>query len=499
MKKRIICLAIMLIMLFSLSSCVIEQKYDYKDMSKYISIPTIDGKEIKVDLDMVQMTVDQDIASLSSDKIVALEGDKVNVVITFQEYKLLGTDEAGNPVDQKGDIWYSSDNASTTDKKEFITIDKLGAGNFIASIESRILKAKLGESTTENDYIIPSVEDLANLQKNYPEIYEKLAPHAGKRIFLTYSFVSRPVKEGDVVSVTYKGYETDTDGNILIKDGKEVTFDGGSGTSKVYIGSRTFIVDFEKGLIGADVNKEVQFKATFPKDYGEDGTDAAKMNGKTVVFKATVTDIFQTKKYDYDYIKTNYGDKYESVEAFEKSLIESYASTQIVDFLVSGSEVFEYPKTEFKLIKQQLTEAATTILAQYNMTLEQYIKQAYGFESVDAYVYSVMKAEMAYYAYAQKHGLVITDADVQKAKDELIEMYTEQYLQSSSKITEAEARSYATEYVEKGISHADVYQEALYSVVGDHLKTKYTIVENPATFTSVTKGGSLFDPEKDAE
>ena len=39
--------------------------------------------------------------------------------------------------------------------------------------------------------------------------------------------------------------EMDENGNILVKDGKDVTFEGGSGTSKVYIGSRTFIKDFE--------------------------------------------------------------------------------------------------------------------------------------------------------------------------------------------------------------------------------------------------------------
>ena len=493
--KKILCIALVLVMLFSLSSCVIKQKYDYKDMGKYVTIPTVDGKEITVDLDMIQMTIDQDLASLATDKVLALEGQDVEIVITFQEYKILGTDESGNNVDQKGDIWYSSDNADTTDKKETIAIKNLGAGNFISTIETRLLKCKLGESTTENDYIIPTVEELANLQANYPEIYAKLAPHAGKRVYLSYSFASRAVKEGDVVSVTYTGYEMDENGNILVKDGKDVTFEGGSGTSKVYIGSRTFIKDFEIGLIGATVNKEVKFKATFPEDYGEKDTEAAKLNGKTVIFKATVTAIYDAPEYNLEYIKENYGDKYESVEDFEKALIDSYASSQIVEVLVSGANVLQYPKKEYKLIKQQLNDAAASIVTQYNMTLEQYIKQAYGFESVDAYIYSVMKAEMAYYKYAQDNDLVVTDADIAKAKQDLIEAYKAQYLSSSSKITEDEALSYATEYVETGISHADLYQEALYVIVGDHLKTKYKVIEKPATYTSVTKGGSLFDPE----
>ena len=243
------------------------------------------------------------------------------------------------------------------------------------------------------------------------------------------------------------------------------------------------------------VNETKTFKATFPEDYGEKDTEAAKLNGKTVIFKATVTAIYDAPEYNLEYIKENYGDKYESVEDFEKALIDSYASSQIVEVLVSGANVLQYPKKEYKLIKQQLNDAAASIVTQYNMTLEQYIKQAYGFESVDAYIYSVMKAEMAYYKYAQDNDLVVTDADIAKAKQDLIEAYKAQYLSSSSKITEDEALSYATEYVETGISHADLYQEALYVIVGDHLKTKYKVIEKPATYTSVTKGGSLFDPE----
>ena len=492
MKKRIICVVLMLAILLSFSSCVIKQKYDYSDLTKYITIPTINGHEIKVELDMVQMTIDQDIATLSTDKYVALAGDSVNVVITITEYKTAGVDSSGNPIDQYGEVWFSTDVESTKDTKETITINNLGAGTFLTSIESRILKSKIGETTTENDFIIPSLEEMATLQANYPTVYEKLAAHVGQKAFISYSFISRPVREGDVVSVTYTGYETDASGEILVDaSGKQVAFDGGSGTSKVYIGSRTFIEDFEKGLIGMTVGTEGQFKATFPSDYGAEGTDAAKLNGKTVVFKATVTTIYQVPTYDLAYIQANYGDKYTSIEQFEQELINSYAAQQIVSYLVSNSTVIKYPEKEYKLIKQQLNESAADIYSQYQMTVEEYLKYN-GYESIDAYIYAVMKAEMAYYAYAQINGLVVTDADIEKAKTDLLEVYKNQYLNNSTTATEADATAYANACVEK-LTEAELYQEALYAVVGDHIITQYKLTTVPMTYTSVTDGGSLFD------
>jgi hypothetical protein len=106
-----------------------------------------------------------------------------------------------------------------------------------------------------------------------------------------------------------------------------------------------------------------------------------------------------------------------------------------------------------------------------------------------------MKAEMAYYAYAQQNGLEPTNADIATARAGLIETYKEQYLQSSSKITEAEALSLATSFVDEQLTESDIYQEAIYALVGDHLETQYVMKEIAPTYTSVTKGGSLFDPK----
>ena len=104
-----------------------------------------------------------------------------------------------------------------------------------------------------------------------------------------------------------------------------------------------------------------------------------------------------------------------------------------------------------------------------------------------------MKSEMAYYAYAQQQGIVPTSADIANARASLIAYYQEEYLSSSSSITDAQALELATSFVDQQLTESDIYQEAIYALVGDHLETQFVMKEIAATYTSVTKGGSLFD------
>ncbi|MBQ8145471.1 MAG: FKBP-type peptidyl-prolyl cis-trans isomerase [Clostridia bacterium] len=488
MKKKIICLALAIMMLLSLTSCIVDQKYDY-DMSKYITIPTIKDKEIEVELDSIQATIDSDIMSAASDKYTAQEGDNVKMFITIKElfWNADKTIDSSKDANGNENILFTTDVESTADIKETILIKNLGAGSFNSGIEEKFLKKKLGQEHTDT-YTLPA--DLSSLKNVLTEEqYNKIAPYAGKDCYITYKFSSIQVREGDVVNVTYTGYYMDENGNIkLDANNKEQKFDGGSGTSKVYVGSRTFIKDFEIGLIGMWVGEEGQFKATFPDDY-----HAEDLKGKTVIFKATPKEIYVAPKYDLDFIKETYEGDYKSVEEFEKELIKSYASQQLLDFLVTESLVLEYPKAEYKLIKKSISDMELDFAAQYGMEFDTYLKTYLGFESRDAYIKYTMKMEMAYYAYAQKLGIAPTEADIATARAELIENYKAQYMSSSSKLTEAEALEYATSFVDESLSESDLYQEALYKLVGDHLETQYVLKEVATTYTSVSKGGSLFD------
>ncbi len=502
MKKRIICLLLALLMVLSLSSCIIGEKYDY-DMTKFIQLPTISGSEIEVKLDSIQATIDSDILDLvagaqNPDKITAAEGDDVKMVITIKELYWVD-DGNGKKMDQSQvkdengvvikpeNVLFTTDDATTDKVVETLLIKDLGSGNFHPDIEKKFLKKKLGQSSTEIFTLPSDLTPLKNLLTN--DQYEKISAYAGKDCYLTYKFISRPVREGDIIQVTYTGYYMDDAGNIkLDKDGKEEKFDGGSGTSFVYVGAHLFIEDFEKGVCGMNIDEEGQFKATFPEDYHSED-----LKGKTVIFKATVKSIFPATKYDLNFIKTNISDKYTSVEEYEKELVETAAFQQALDKLVTGCTVLDYPRSEYKLIERQLEQLEYQFAIQYQMTFDDYLKNYLGFTSRDAYIKYTMQMEMAYYAYAQANGILPTDGDIADARANLIADYKAEYMASSSKITEAEALELATSFVDDELEDYEIYQEALYALVGDHLKTQYTIKKTPSTYTSVSKGGSLFE------
>lgn len=245
------------------------------------------------------------------------------------------------------------------------------------------------------------------------------------------------VKEGDIVKVSYEGFYTDDEGNIkLDEDGNEMKFSGGSGTSVCYIGSRTFIVDFEKGLVGLEVGVPGRFKATFPKNYG-----VIELDGKTVVFKAIVSEVAKAPEYTAELINNYYGTSYKSTDEFETALITSYVKNALKTKLLGDCFVFKYPQLEKELLERKISQEYFDI----------YLKDYYS--SLDAYINILLKEEMAYYAYARNFELVPSG-----------------------------------EY-----DDYEEYEKELFRLVDEHILENATINKIPKTYTSVTNGGSLFD------
>ena len=91
----------------------------------------------------------------------------------------------------------------------------------------------------------------------------------------TITVEGRPVQDKDEVVLDFEGF---VDGEA---------FEGGKGENyPLTIGSGSFIPGFEEQLIGAEPEKEVEVKVTFPEDY-----HAEDLKGKEAVFKCTVHEI----------------------------------------------------------------------------------------------------------------------------------------------------------------------------------------------------------------
>jgi len=85
------------------------------------------------------------------------------------------------------------------------------------------------------------------------------------------------VQTGDIVVMDFEGKIDD------------VPFDGGKGDGiRLEIGSEQFIPGFEDQLVGAEIDKQLDVKVSFPEDYG-----AEELAGKDAVFDCTVREIHE--------------------------------------------------------------------------------------------------------------------------------------------------------------------------------------------------------------
>jgi trigger factor len=85
----------------------------------------------------------------------------------------------------------------------------------------------------------------------------------------------RPVKEGDTVTIDYKGFIG------------EEEFEGGSAENQsLEIGSKSFIPGFEEQLVGKNSGEDVEVKVTFPEEYS-----AEELAGKEATFNVKIHEI----------------------------------------------------------------------------------------------------------------------------------------------------------------------------------------------------------------
>lgn len=121
--------------------------------------------------------------------------------------------------------------------------------------------------------------DAVSVEVTPEEVEERVQEEAEKNA-RTITVEDRPVQDGDDVILDFDGY---VDGEA---------FEGGKSENyPLTIGSGSFIPGFEEQLVGAEPEKEVEVKVTFPEDY-----HAEELKGKDAVFKCVIHEI-KTKEF----------------------------------------------------------------------------------------------------------------------------------------------------------------------------------------------------------
>lgn len=199
------------------------------------------------------------------------------------------------------------------------------------------------------------------------EVEKKLQDEAEKNA-RTVTVEDRPVADGDEVILDFEGF---VDGEA---------FEGGKGENyPLTIGSGSFIPGFEEQLVGAEAEKEVEVKVTFPEDY-----HAENLKGKDAVFKCTVHEIkvkelpeiddeFAAEVSEFDTL-----DEYRAdVEAKLKEEKEADAKRQKEDQAVEKAvenASFEIPEAMIDTNVKQMTDDFAQRIRSQGLTMEQYFQ-----------------------------------------------------------------------------------------------------------------------------
>jgi trigger factor len=184
----------------------------------------------------------------------------------------------------------------------------------------------------------------------------------------TISVEDRAVKDGDMTVLDYEGF---VDG---------VAFEGGKGENyPLTIGSNTFIPGFEDGLIGAELNKEIDVNVTFPDDY-----QAEELAGKAAVFKCTVKEIkekelpelddeFASEVSEFDTLAEYKEDVKKNLAEKKETEAKNEKEDKVVDAIIADAKM-DIPEAMLTTQQRQLADDFAQRIQMQGISIDQYFQ-----------------------------------------------------------------------------------------------------------------------------
>lgn len=199
------------------------------------------------------------------------------------------------------------------------------------------------------------------------EVDAKIQEEAEKNA-RTITVTDRPVQDGDEVILDFEGF---VDG---------VAFGGGKGENyPLTIGSGSFIPGFEEQLVGAEAEKEMEVKVTFPEDY-----HAEDLKGKEAVFKCTIHEIkakelpeiddeFAAEVSEFDTLEEYKADIKAKIKDQKASEGKRKQEDQAVDAVVKNAQ-YEIPQPMIETQVMQMADDFAQRIQSQGISLEQYFQ-----------------------------------------------------------------------------------------------------------------------------
>ena len=232
----------------------------------------------------------------------------------------------------------------------------------------------------------------------------------------------RAVADGDEVILDFEGF---VDGEA---------FEGGKGENyPLTIGSGSFIPGFEEQLVGAEAEKEVEVKVTFPEDY-----HAAEFAGKEATFKVKIHEIKakEIPELDDEFVQdvsefdtvAEYKDSVKAkLEEQKQNEIKRAYQDEAIDKIVDKSTM-ELPDAMIDTQCENMINQFAQQMAQQGLSMDQYL-QFSGLtldqlkEQVRPDAITRIKSSLVLEQIAKEENIEITDADVDAEIEKMATMY----------------------------------------------------------------------------
>lgn len=351
-------------------------------------------------------------------------------------------------------------------------------------------KSQQSTSETTTEDILANLPEYKRVVIDNPEEYIKLGQYKGLEIegvssevtdkdveedlkslaenYTTYEDVTdrKEVKKGDFVNIDY----------ISVIDGKEsetysdTDMDIEIGTNELAEGLEG--VDFDAQLMGHKVGDSVKVTYTFPDDFYDTDVVGKKCEQTITIKKIQkqiipeINDAFIKENTDYNTVAEYKKAKKTELEEAAKTEADQTARYNLWTAVVANAtQEKDFPEDMISQEKDNLISEQAETAAAYGMEIEDYFNTIYG-QSLEDAAKENLKAECVCRLLEKELKIEVTDQDVKKSIDEILQTYDEY--------------SSAQDLYDSGITEETIRDNIVYEKILDTLlpETKIKIVEN---------------------
>jgi len=223
----------------------------------------------------------------------------------------------------------------------------------------------------------------------------------------------------------------------------KVPIDGGQHKDyPLYLGEKFFVPGFEEELIGLKKGEEKEFKLKFPKEYS-----MKNIAGKNTEIKVTVKDVFKVEKPelndefakmigDYENMDKLKEQIKENIEQEENLQAQQKTEMEILEKIIKKSEFGELPQLMIDGELEKMIGELQSNVTQQGATFDDYLKNINKtvedlHKDFTPQAEKRLQTSLIIREIAILEKILITEEEVQKEVDKLMQMYSDEASQKS--------------------------------------------------------------------